>query len=86
MAPSRRAWSVAKAKAQFSDVIAEAEARGPQTITRHGKPAAVVVSAKEWQARARRQGTLADFFASSPLAGSGLEMPRGEGRPRKIVL
>ena len=37
------AWTVAEAKAKFSQVIERART-GPQTITRNGRPAAVVVS------------------------------------------
>ena len=86
MVATKRAWSVAKAKAHFSQVITDAETQGAQTITRHGKPAVIVVSAKEWGRRPRQRGSLADFFAASPLAGSGLDLQRSEGRPRKIVL
>ena len=69
-------WTVAEAKAKFSEVLDRALSAGPQTITRNGKTTAVVVSAEEWGHRAKRQGTLADFFANSPLRGSGLEIER----------
>ena len=38
-------WTIAEAKARFSELIDEARSKGPQTITRHGRTAAVVVSA-----------------------------------------
>ena len=69
-------WTVAEAKAKFSEVLDRAVSDGPQTITRNGKTTAVVVSAEEWTRRAKRQGTLADFFANSPLRDSGLEIER----------
>jgi prevent-host-death family protein len=78
-------WTVAQAKAKFSEVIARAESDGPQTITRHGRTTAVVVGAKEWQRKTKRVGTLADFFRNSPLRGSGLKLPR-RTPPRKINL
>ena len=77
-------WSVAQAKAKFSELIALADSQGPQSITRNGKTAAVVVSAKEW-ARKGRTGNLAEFFAS-PLPGSGLELTRLSGGLRDIEL
>ncbi len=49
---------------------------GPQTITRNGKTTAVIVSAEEWARRAKREGTLADFFANSPLRQFGVEIER----------
>ena len=46
-------WTLAVAKARLSEVVDRAQA-GPQTITRNGKPSAVIVSAEEWA----RQGDL----------------------------
>jgi prevent-host-death family protein len=83
---SDAAWTVAEAKAKFSEMIDRARDSGPQTITRNGRLAAVLVSPDEWQRRTRREGTLADFFANSPLRGSGLKIVRRKDRPRRIVL
>jgi prevent-host-death family protein len=69
-------WSVAAAKAKFSEVIDRALSEGPQMITRNGRRAAVVVSADEWERKTSRTGNLAEFFARSPLRGSGLIMRR----------
>ena len=79
-------WTVAEAKAKFSEVIERAMSEGPQTITRNGRTAAMVVGAEEWQQKTKRVGNLAEFFAASPLRGSGLKVPRLRGRPRKISL
>ncbi len=79
-------WPVAQAKARLSEVIERAQSDGPQTITRHGRAAAVVGSAAEWERKTQRQGTLADFFAASPLPGSGLEIERPQDGPREIPL
>lgn len=79
-------WTVAEAKAKLSEVIERAEKSGPQKITRHGKEAAVVVSAEEWKRKTKRKGNLAEFFASSPLRGSGLEVERLDDEPREIEL
>jgi prevent-host-death family protein len=73
---SKRTWTVAEAKAKFSELIEHARTRGPQTITRDGPPAVVVVSPEEWQRKAKRTGNLAEFFAASPLRESGLVMDR----------
>ena len=79
-------WTVAKAKAKLSEVIESARRRGPQTITRNGKRAVVVVDAEEWERRTRRQGNLAEFFAASPLQGSGVEVRRSKSKARPIDL
>jgi len=79
-------WTVAEAKAKFSEVIDRAQSRGPQTITRNGRTAVVVVSAEEWERKTKRTGNLAEFFAASPLRGSGLKVKRRKDRPRRIDL
>lgn len=79
-------WTVAEAKAKFSEVIERAMSEGPQTITRKGRTAVVLVGAEEWQRKTNRVGNLAEFFAASPLRKSGLKMRRLKDRPRKISL
>lgn len=79
-------WTVAKAKAKFSEVIDRAGDEGPQTITRNGRKAAVVVSADDWERKTARTGTLAEFFMNSPLRGSGLKLKRLKDKPRKLDL
>jgi prevent-host-death family protein len=79
-------WAVAKAKSKLSAVIDRALAEGPQTITRHGRKAVVVVSAEEWERKAKRKGNLAEFFAASPLSGSRLRIRRSNAKAREIAL
>ena len=83
---SSQTWTVAEAKAKFSEMIERARSEGPQTITRNGRTAAVVVGAEEWQRKTKRVGNLAEFFAESPLRESGLNIRRLKQRPRKIDL
>src|SRR5690348_3136364 len=83
---SNHTWTVAEAKAKFSEVIDRAESDGPQTITRNGHTTAVIVAAREWERKTKRKGTLADFFAASPLRGSGVQIKRLRGRLRKAGL
>lgn len=81
-----QSWTVAQAKARLSEVIELAKSEGPQTITRHGREAVVVVAADEWERKTKRKGNLAEFFAASPLRGSGLKVNRLAGRLRKPAL
>jgi hypothetical protein len=46
----------------------------------------VVVDAEEWERKTRRSGTLADFFAASPLRGSRLKVHRSKDRLRPAGL
>jgi prevent-host-death family protein len=75
-------WTVAKAKAKLSELIDQAQEHGPQMITRNGRKAAVVVAADEWERKTKRVGTLAEFFAGSPLAASGLKIKRAKHKLR----
>ena len=83
---AQESWTVAEAKAKLSEVIERAQSEGPQTITRNGRLAAVVVSAQEWEQKTKRSGNLADFFAASPLRESGLQVKRVKGGVRKSSL
>jgi prevent-host-death family protein len=78
-------WTLAGAKARFSEVVDRAQA-GPQTITRNGKPSAVIVSAEEWARKTMRKGTLAEFLLASPLRGADFELERQRDAPRDIAL
>jgi prevent-host-death family protein len=85
-AKHHEAWPVATAKARLSEVIDQVLSQGPQTITRNGRPVAVLVSVEEWERKTKRKGNLAEFFAASPLRNSGLRIERAKDAPREIDL
>jgi prevent-host-death family protein len=62
-------WRLQDAKARFSEVVREAQQRGPQRVTLHGKDAVVIVGAEEFD-RLQRPVTGRDIvtaLAASPL-------------------
>ena len=79
----RQTWSVQDAKNRFSEVV-EAARRKPQTVTKHGKPAVVVVAADEYERLRKLEHLKAPTFAklllAMPTGGEGIE--RLEGRMR----
>jgi len=77
-------WTVAEAKAKFSEVIDRAESTGPQVVTRSGRKTVVIVAADEWERKTKRVGNLAEFFAASPLRELGVNVKRSKERARKI--
>ncbi|MEI9983708.1 MAG: type II toxin-antitoxin system prevent-host-death family antitoxin [Aliidongia sp.] len=79
-------WTVAEAKAKFSELVDTAQKSGPQTITKNGRSAVVVVAVEEWERKTRRSGSLADFFAESPLRGADLDLSRSKDGPRELKL
>jgi prevent-host-death family protein len=42
-------WQLQEAKARLSEVVEKAATEGPQKITVHGEPAAVLISCEEYQ-------------------------------------
>jgi prevent-host-death family protein len=86
MSSANGTWAVAEAKAHLSEVIERAEADGPQTITRHGRRVAIVVSPEEWERKTKRRGNLAEFLAASPLRDVDIDLERVQDGPREIDL
>ena len=81
-------WQLQTAKAQFSELVRRALTEGPQYVTRQGKDAVVVVPTEEFERLKRRnkQGSLVEFFAKSPLVGSGIDLERKLDFGRKVKL
>ena len=73
-------WQLQQAKARFSEVVQRAIEDGPQTVTRRGKPAVVVVAADEFEQMQERTPTLKELLLECPLEGIDLERPRDLGR------
>jgi len=83
----RRNWSVQDAKNRFSEVV-EAARRVPQTVTKHGKPAVVVVDVTEYERLQRLDQAQAPSFAALLLEmpQDGDKFPRLKVRPRDVEL
>ena len=79
-------WQLQEAKNRLSELVRKAQHEGPQTITLHGKDAAVVVSASEFASLPNRKGTLVEFLRSSPFVGVNLRLTRSRDTGRKVEL
>jgi antitoxin Phd len=82
---SRRSWSVQDAKNRFSEVV-QAARHKPQTVTKHGKPAVVVVDVAEYERLRRLERAQAPSFADVLLAipQDDGEFSRLKTRPRDL--
>ena len=69
----RSTWTIQDAKNRFGAVV-EAARRQPQTMTKHCKPAVVVVAAKEYARLRRLERITAKSFTDHVLA-----MPADDG-------
>ncbi len=82
----KRNWQLQDAKNQLSRVVAEAKKHGPQTITVHGRPAAVVISIEEFRCLAVKKKPLSQFFHELAPKGRGLNLKRSRDAGRRIEL
>ena len=71
-----REWQLQEAKNRLSQVLNSAPHDGPQTITLHGKPTAVVVSFEEYRKLTLPRTSLSQFFKQSPLRDFELDLTR----------
>jgi antitoxin Phd len=84
---AQRNWSVLEAKNRFSELV-EAARRKPQTVTKHGKPAVVVLDVAEFERLRRRERAQAPSLAELLLAipQDDREFPRLRVRRRDLEL
>lgn len=80
-----RVWQIQEAKNKLSEVVEEAIQHGPQVISRRGAEVAVVLSYEEYLSLRKSRTNLADFFLSSPLAGSELDLERDRSPVRRDI-
>jgi prevent-host-death family protein len=61
------AWKLEDAKNRFSELVRRALSHGPQWVTRNGRDAVVVISARDYE-RLAAPANLVEFMRQSPLA------------------
>lgn len=70
-----KVYGLEQARAQLPQIASEAEAGYSSEITRHGKPVAMVVPVRQWQAQQTRTVKMNGILA---LRGTGASLwPRG---------
>lgn len=73
-------WQLQEAKAKLSELVKRAESEGPQEITVHGEPKAVVLSKAEFEKLSGKKPNFVDFMKSSGVYALGIEVDFEEGR------
>ncbi len=81
---SKDIWQLQEAKNRFSEVVRKALNEGPQTVTRHGEEAVVIISKGEYDRLVKSKTSLLDFFRQSPLVGIELDLSRDQSLPRDV--
>jgi prevent-host-death family protein len=59
-------WQLQQAKARLSELLKRARDEGPQVVTLHGKPAAVVLSAAAYEKLIQTKPSFVEFLLSGP--------------------
>ncbi|HUA33430.1 MAG TPA: type II toxin-antitoxin system Phd/YefM family antitoxin [Candidatus Binataceae bacterium] len=77
-------WQVQQAKARFSEMVERAIKDGPQTITRHGKPVAVLVRAEDFDRPSKGRRSFKEILMSGP--DIDLKIVRSREKARKVDL
>ena len=81
-----RTWQLQEAKGKFSEVVKNAQSKGPQNITVHGEPVAVLISRRDYLKLIHPKPCFVEFLRSSPLVGSDLKITREQTATRKFKL
>ena len=79
-------WQLQEAKSRFSELVETAILKGAQTVTKHGKPAVVVISAEEYQRTAAPKKSLAAALRACPEDLTPLVGKRVKQTARKVNL
>jgi antitoxin Phd len=78
-------WQVQEAKTRLSEVIEEANSKGPQFITRHGSERAVILSVRDYRALTAHKPDLREYLLGGPKVDR-FEVPRSRDKGRKVTL
>ena len=78
-------WQVQEAKTRLSEVIEQAQKKGPQIITRHGSERAVVLSIADYRKLTAHKPGLKDYLLGGPKV-DGFEIERDRDTGREIIL
>ncbi len=73
-------WQLQDAKNQFGELVEQAITRGPQRVTRGGRPAVVVISTEEYDRLTSPPPSLKVLLRQAHLDDIDLERDRDTGR------
>lgn len=83
---NKSVWQIQEAKAKFSQVVEDANVKGYQTITKQGKPVAVILSKREFDKMTQPKTSFLDFFRAAPCQEIELNIQRSKDLPRELDL
>lgn len=78
-------WQVQYAKARLSELLDRAECEGPQTISRHGKPRAVIISIADYRQLEAANVSFVDHLVGGPKVAE-FEVARDPDTGRDVAV
>ncbi len=75
-----KTWSLQDAKARFSELVNCTLSEGAQLVTRHGRPAVVVLPVSEYERLRAPAQRLSEFLLAAPRVELPIERSRDAGR------
>lgn len=79
-------WQLQEAKNRFSEVVEQAIQQGPQTVTKHGREAVVVLSYEEYKRLSKPEKSLVECLQVPAEYAVELDIERSSALPRDIEL
>ena len=81
-----KSWQLQEAKNHFSEVVERAIKEGAQTVTKHGKPAVMVISVEDYQKSLLPRKSLIELLRECPEDLTEIIGPRSKEPARTIHL
>lgn len=82
----QKTWQLQEAKNKLSEVVERAIQEGPQTVSRRGKDAVVILSCTDYERLRGGKKNLAEFLRQSPAVGMDFDGERPRDLPRDFTL
>ena len=79
-----KTWQLQEAKNRFSEVVDSAIKHGAQTVTKHGRPAVVIVSVEEYRRATEGGKSLLAALRECPEDLGRLDLNRPKDRARDL--
>lgn len=81
---TKNRWQLQEAKSRFSELVENALKQGAQTVTKHGRPAVVVISVEEYERSRAPRKSLVDVLRACPEDLTDLVGRRPKRMARKV--
>lgn len=78
-------WQLQSAKQRFSELVERAKSEGPQTVTKHGKDAVVVIAVDDYRRLRGDESGIVEFIRAAPDFDA-LEIGRAGDAGRGVAL